>query len=628
MPLALCGLLLAVACWWKMPAITAYLGERFGWFRQTEDAGDHAVTTLLQVVDVGEVYRRKLGAVAQAGTAHGGGQDRRRIKLAFQTEAAGPLLQQVDLFTALAADGIQQGGRPDREAERLRALAGQGRILEQELRRLELAWFSLAGGVDWQDLGTLDDARVASRRDSLGAAARSALAAASQEVGAAAAWPRMHTARQQVTGMSGLLGAFAAKAWSVQWEQNLFASAEHVSPAASDATRAYRNGAFALVRLKRAERTAEARDLPFAEAFGDGTWPAPGVREVLVDLRRQAGRFDDGAVPPVLAGTLELYAALERAGTLARQAATGEALAALERNPAVVFDRERYGDYLERIRFEAARTALAAGTDPPGIPRHLYAGRDSLMAGRFHAALAETSTSAAWRIETLTQEHPFLARWAEHQADRALARERERRGRFDGQWQQCVALHGQVVSRAAEGRDWTAQWLDLRDRTVALLDGHVRQTGGDREMAARLTRAADLVRAMSEARSLGLTAVTVRFVPDVFAEPTPVVLELLGAGRTVPLRSAPLTVGPAAPAGTGWVGSAALAWRVDVGAGDALAVRVLDLSGGELMQVDYPSLNDRVGPGAMARPRGPDVGSVSFQLDPAWWFRPELPALE
>ncbi|MFN2369696.1 MAG: hypothetical protein ABR506_00925 [Candidatus Krumholzibacteriia bacterium] len=628
MSLALCGLLLALACWWKMPAITAYVGDRFGWFRPAEPAADHGVTTLLRAVDVGDVYRRQLAAVARAGVVPQRDQDRRKVQLAFQGEAAGPLLQQVDLFATLAADGIQQGGRPDREAERLRALAGQGRILEQELRRLELAWFSLAGGVDWRDLGTLRDDRVAARRDSLQAAARGALEAASREVGAAEAWPRLRIARQQVAGMSGLLGAFAAQAWSAAWEENLFAAAEKVSPAASDATRAYRNSAFALVRLKRAERSAAARELPFAEAFGDGVWPAPEVRDVLVDLRRQVRRFDAGAVPPVLVGTVELYAALEQAGTLARQAAGGEALAALARNPAVAFDPARYGDYLERIRFEAARLALAAGADSTGLPRHLYAGRDSTMAGRFGAALAETTTSTAWRIESLTQEHPFLARWAERQADRARAREQERRGRFDGEWQQCLDLQAQVRARAAEGRDWTAQWLDLRDRTVALLEVHVRRTGGDREVAARLGRAADLVRSMSDPRPLGLAAATVRLAPDVLQEPLPVVIELLVAGRSAPLRSAPFTVGPAAPATTGWVGNAALGWRVDVGADDALTVRVLDMAGRELLRADCPSLNERVGPGALARPRGPEAGTVAFQLDPDWWARPGLPDLQ
>jgi hypothetical protein len=250
------------------------------------------------------------------------------------------------------------------------------------------------------------------------------------------------------------------------------------------------------------------------------------------------------------------------------------------------------------------------------------------MAWRFRAALAETTSATAWRIESLTQEHPFLARWAERQADRALAREPELRVRFDGEWQQCLDLQAQVRARAAEGRDWTAQWLDLRDHTVDLLGVHVRRTGGDREVAARLGRAADLVRAMGEPRVLGLSAVTVRLAPDVLQEPLPVVAELLVVGRTAPLRSAPFTVGPAAPAGTGWVGNAALDWRVNVGADDALMVRVLDPAGRELLRVDCPSLNERVGPGALARPRGTEAGTVSFQLDPAWWTRPDLPDLQ
>ena len=629
-PLAVCGALLAALCWWKMPEITTFMSERFGWFAQDEpDSAATEVASLLQAVDVGAVYERSLAVVARAGAdgRHGRDQDRRRMKLDFQSDAAGPLLQQVDLFATLAADGIQQGSRPDREIERLKALAGQGRILEQEMRRLEVAWYSLANNLDWRDVGDLDDARIAARRDSLKTVAAAELAAAGREVGTAPAWARLASARLQVGGMTGLLGAFAADSWSEGWEKNLHAAAEKVSPSASATTRAYRNGAFALVRLKRAERLPAARDLPFGEKFGDGVWPAPEVRDVLVDLDKQIQRFDDGAVPGVLAATVSLYAALARAGSLARDAAARDVLEDLRRNPAVRFDPARYGDYLERIRFEAARTALAAATDSTGIPDHLYSGRESLMAHRFQAAMAETTGSTAWRIETLTQEDPFLARWAEHQADRALARESERRGQFADQWQVCQGLQAQVTTRAAEGRDWTAQWLDLRDQAVGLLDTYVRQSGGDRDLAASLTDAADLVRAMDAPRVLGLTGVTVRLAPEVLEAAVEVVVEFQVAGRDGVLRSGPVALGPAAPQASGWVGTAALAWEAVLGAEEAVTVRVLDAAGRELLRAECPSLHDRVGPGALARPRGNEAGTVAFQVDPRWWSSLALPSL-
>lgn len=629
-PLAVCGALLAALCWWKMPEITAFMSDRFGWFGPDEpDTAASEVASLLQAVDVGAVYERSLAVVTRAGTDgdHRRSQDRRRMKLDFQSEAAGPLLQQVELFATLAADGIQQGGRPDREIERLKALAGQGRILEQEMRRLEVAWYSLANNLDWQDVGDLNDARIAARRDSLKTAAAAELAAAGREVGTAPAWARLAAARLQVGGMTGLLGAFAAEQWSEGWEDKLHAAAEKVSPSASATTRAYRNGAFALVRLKRAERLPAARDLPFGEEFGDGVWPAAEVREVLTDLQKQIQRFDEGAVPEVLAATVSLYAALGRAGTLARDAAATDVLADLHRNPAVRFDPARYGDYLERIRFEAACTALATAADSTGIPDHLYSGRESLMAHRFQAAMAETTGSTAWRIETLTQEDPFLARWAEHEADRALARELERRGLFAGQWQVCQGLQAQVTVRATEGRDWTAQWLDLRDQAIGLLDTYVRQSGGDRELAARLTTAADLVRAMDAPRVLGLTGVTVRLGPEVLEAAAEVVVEFQVVGRSEVLRSGPVAVGPAAPQESGWVGAATLAWEATLGADEAVTVRVLDAAGRELLRADCPSLHDRVGPGALTRPRGNEAGTVAFQVDPGWWSSLALPPL-
>ena len=84
-------------------------------------------------------------------------RDRRRALVDLQTDVAGPLLDQTDLFTALAADGIQQPNRPQRELDRLRSLNAQGATIANELKRLELAWHSLATDTDWRDLSRLDD---------------------------------------------------------------------------------------------------------------------------------------------------------------------------------------------------------------------------------------------------------------------------------------------------------------------------------------------------------------------------------------------------------------------------------------------------------------------------------------
>jgi hypothetical protein len=156
----------------------------------------------------------------------------------------------------------------------------------------------------------------------------------------------------------------------------------------------------------------------------------------------------------------------------------------------------------------------------------------------------------------------------------------------------------------------------------------VRLAGGDRELGRRLAKAANLVRAMNEPRALDIRTVTVRLAPDVLARSEPVFVELLATGRTVALRSGPVVMGVAAPAGSGWVGTADLGWLVNVAPGDALTVRVLDAAGNELLAIDYGSLVGGGGPGALTRPRGPGAGTVTFRIDPSWWRNLELPTLQ
>ncbi len=624
-PLVAWGLVVAAAAWWQMPRIAAWSGDRLGWFGAGRDAAADAAPSLLRVVDVGAVYRRSLQAVGRAesgGLLPGGDDDqrRRRACLTFQGEAAGPLLEQVDLFAELAAEGIQQGGRPDREVARLHALAAQGEVLEQEMRRLELGWYSLDAGADWRDLPDLSDAAVAARRDSLKRAAGPALTAASREVGTAAAWGRIRNARLQMAGMAGLLEAFEADHWSQAWEDRLFAAAERVAPSASPTTRAYRNSAFALVRLKRAERTEAARDLPFAADFGDGRWPAPAVGDVLADLRREVGRFGAAGGPPVAAGTVALYDALARADDLASHPDRLKKLAA---NPAVRFDPEAYADYLDRVRCEADWARLAAAAADSGGAGTGVDDAAGLL--RFRHARDGVQDAAFWRAEAGLQQRPFLARWAGRLAAAAEGDRGRRLAAFQERWQACRGLRNQVAGRAAAGGDWTAAWCDLRDQTAALCGDYARGAGGDPELAAGVTAAADLLAALKQPRSLGLQAVTVRCGPGAFEAPGEVMVQLLVPGAAAPLPLAPVRLGPAAPAGSGWVGTASVDWRAVVSPHDELTVRVLDKAGRELMTTRVPSLADRGGPGALARPRGEGAVTASFRLDPSWWTGLELP---
>lgn len=629
LPVVAAAVVVAFVLWWQMPTVERMLTGRIGWFAEGETGdGEGHNTTLLQVIDVGEFYEREIKRIAQAGFI---GRDdpernRRRALVELQTEVASPLLDQTDLFTALAAEGIQQPDHPQRELDRLRALDSQGATIADELMRLELAWHSLASGTDWRDLNRLETRALAARRDSLGRADKAALHAASRELGTTKAARRIAVARRQVAGMAELLRLFQATSWSEQWEEKLVAAAEKVSPRTSPATRAYRNAAFAFVRLKGAERSWAAGEAAYVAEFRDGVWPAREVADVLPDLRTEVARFGRWQAPSVLHGTLDLYASLGKATALAGDAVEGDALQRLADNPAIRFDPDRYTGYLERIRYEAAASVLAAGPDSVALPEHLYGPDETPAVRRFHAVGAGDSDT--WWAQAETQTLPFLGRWAERRAGAAVTEETRRREAFDAAWTACVTGTGAVRERAAGGADWTAVWLDLHEQVGTALGAYAARAGGDVVRVERVTRLTELKQVLESPRGLGLTAATVRLPGEALDAPSTLVLELTVADGAVTLRSAPFAVGPSSPAGSGWVGAAELDWLPAIGAADALAARVLGPDGGEIFAVDYPSLLDRVGPGAMVRPRGEDGYTLSFQVDGTWWRGLEVPAFE
>lgn len=623
------GLLMAGLFWWRLPDVMRLAENNLGWQRDDADHEDKHASTLLSVVDVGEVYEKLVRRVAKAGVAGTEVQrDRRESLLELQTQAAGPLLEQVDIFTTLAGEGIQQASRPDREARRLHALAEQGARLEQEMGRLELAWHSLASGTDWRDLSRLPDAAVAARQDSLRQADKPALAESRRQLGTDDARRALGISRNRMAGMTRLIDLLWQESWSPRWEQDLVAAAELVSPRASATTRAYRNSAFAYVRLKKAERSPAAVALPFTAEFGDGSWPAREVRDVLPELRNEMARFGRGHTPPVLMATLEFYSRLERCATLARDATADDALKGLAENAAVRFDPATYANYLERIRFEAARGLLEANGDSTTIPSHLYSGDDSLAATRFYGVLADTSGPLAWRQEHEQQRLPFLARWAHHQEKESLREQLETQRGFDTDWKACVDLAASVRLRAEAGNDWTAVWLDLREEVSGLMNTYARDLGGDRNRAARLQRASSLLQTLDSPRPLTIRSATVRIPGGGLPGGRACTVELLGPDGSV-LQTGTVVLGPAAPDDAGRVGTVSLSWQLLLDPAQGFAVVVKDLTAGdEMFRADYPALRERVGPSALTRPRGGDAGTVSFQVDPAWWRGLVLPPLE
>ena len=131
---------------------------------------------------------------------------------------------------------------------------------------------------------------------------------------------------------------------------------------------------------------------------------------------------------------------------------------------------------------------------------------------------------------------------------------------------------------------------------------------------------------LDKARPLSFESGVVRLEQDILAEADSVVLvfQVDGDGQT--FTSAPLRMGPAAPEGTGWVGVGDLDWQVDVSPGDSFTVRVLDSSGKDtLLELNYPSLAERVGPAGLARPRRGNGGSLVFRTEDRWWREVLIP---
>jgi hypothetical protein len=416
--------------------------------------------TLLEVVDVGRVYEQARRQAGSKGFGLNASGDKRREKALgrLQSGATDPLLDQVALFIKLSDEGIQQSGRQDREVKRLGALVQQGAVLQKEMARLELAWYSLTTGVNWTDLGTMADVAVAARRDSLAKVEKGALEDVRLGMGTEKIWPELTRAGRHMDGMAEVMALFQATSWSRAWEKKMVGSAEKISPSVGQTTRAYRNSAFALIRLKRAER-GDNQNLPFASSYRADQWPTAQVKAVLPTLRKEAGRFSDKNAPELLGATLALYTTLENPEkAIERMAGSAGVLKKLQSNAAVTFDPDLYGDFLERLRFEAAGRQLATSGDPGDIPGHLYQDQMRWSVAAFADSLPVLTQADQWHAMSASADDPFLGRWADHLAGNMLARLALVQSEFDEVWADCRAQSVAIQSQAKAGYDWSWAW--------------------------------------------------------------------------------------------------------------------------------------------------------------------------
>lgn len=585
---------------------------------QWEESNQPRVASLLEVPNVGEVYHRQIKKIHRAGMIPGLNQetDQRRGLVNLKTQAAVPLLEQVDLFLELSDAGIRQGSRPDREAQRLISLTHQGQVLEVEMARLELAWHSLSSGVNWEDLHHLSDGRVGARRDSLQRAMPSALKAAAKDMKFGSRRKELGFGTLQVAGMSQLLVLFQANRYSKQWSRDLYRAAESVSPSASTMTRAYRNSAFTLVRLKNAEHQEAFINGAFVKELKPGMWPEDKVADILPGLRREVGKFNRNEAPPLLAGTLQLYQTLGSPVLVAEELATGkQSMAGLQENLAVQFDPEVYENYLQRIRYQA-------GLKNP----ELYPSKQQPCLPEFESLRQGWASDTQWQEQYAQQEVPFLKRWAGYEKDQAQQSLLADMSGFETTWNEVQKQVEKLRTQAEAGRDWTAVWVDL-DRLLAsgLAEGAT-LADQDPTLTSRYQQLQVLKQQVSLSHPLDLRLVTVRFNQDQLVEPEKVVFEFQIEPGGVIHSSEPFAIGPAAPAGSGWVGTTALDMTVHLSPEQSFKGVVKMASSGEtLLNIEYPSLSERVGPGALARPRAADEGSLLIKTQDSWWRSLEIP---
>jgi hypothetical protein len=175
---------------------------------------------------------------------------------------------------------------------------------------------------------------------------------------------------------------------------------------------------------------------------------------------------------------------------------------------------------------------------------------------------------------------------------------------------------------AAEGLDWSADWR----RTSALVTRFLGDASASGDGSDGTAEIAELAVALERSLPLRLVQATIRLTPAVLTQPEVAVLEVAVPGGEAIWRSRAFTVGPAAPAGTGWVGNVDLDWTVPLGARQALTCRVVAADGRRLLDVTAPSLADGGGPGTFGRLRPADGGSVHLKAGAGWWTALALPA--
>jgi hypothetical protein len=571
-------------------------------------------------------------------------KDTAKVLSALKIGAAAELSQQGRLFAEVAAQGMHHSNQPGREAERLRSLAQRGAVLEQEMRRLLLAYYSVESGVLWRDLGKLNDEQLKVRWDSLNRDQPRRLAAIADAVELRENLAGVSTAQRQVQNTAGLVDLFAQKRRDPSWTRATEKAAQALSSRGlSKPASAYRTSAFDLVQLKKAEDATSFGERAFASDYETTDLLPPTVKKSLSALRRNVKRYGRELMPPLVLSTQDFYDSLLRAVKVCRDGKPEEMarlIAELESNLALDFDPATYINHLDRVRFTAFVSLTNRGGDSLEMPTEFFPGQEREAANSFLALLKCFPAEEEWAEVAEVYKVPFYARWAKARAA-SMARERARwRTWFDKTYQDISKLVAQVRSRAAEGKNWELPFVTLQTKIKEIQAESPQGHFVDGSRATMLADLAAVQEGLARPLPLDLTGVTVRLGPSSLKVPTDVVLEIDPGKEDPILRTPPFLVGPAAPAGTGWVGTLPLDLHWMVRPGQHLRITLHRAADGtSLLDVEYDPTQEGWVPAALTRlqaGRHPvaaadtakeSPGGIIFKVADGFWQKLDLPAL-
>ena len=596
-------------------------------------------------IDVAAVYESHLREVVKPGP---GDSRKQQIKLSTQAMKeirfgiAEDLDQQSRLMVDQVAQGINPSSPPNREIERMNSLAARSQDLEQELKRLLLSYFSFSTGVLWRDLSGLDDRELSARFDSLRKREPEALQLVTEDLGLTRQISEVRIARHQALSMANLVQIFEQKRVDPQWPDRAEQAAKAIDTSKLPLTlAAHRACALSLADLKRAENTTRFGDLAFERDFTGQTWIPRRVRDHLARLRSQVERYGPDQVPRLATATVECYESL-LGRKLDLQRGSPEQLAQLLKrlgdNAAVRFDPENFGVHVDRLRFFALESLLDRQYEPTELPVEFFPDENRSAALTFRSLRGSRPSSDEWRDIADLASLPYYRRWAQAEA-RLASRDQEREMvEFDRRFQGLAAMVQNLNQKARQGQDWLTERDQLMAEISDLQARFTSRVSGDTQRRELLARLAELRTALDQPHDLALTSVTVRFAAGMLEQPTEVFLILTdGKGRPLQSTSAFL-MGPAAPEGSGWVGSQPVAMDLNIGPDHSLRAEVKRVEDGTtLLKVDYGTAKDplpralavtQTGEGAPGKGAARDgAGTVVFKMTDSFWRQLTLPGI-